>query len=68
MSKTVKNFFRNRYALYFAGNPVFCDCNLVQLRDDSGNLLGDKTRILCDSPRNFTGSTLQDLHIAECCF
>nr|XP_002121005.1 leucine-rich repeat-containing protein 70-like [Ciona intestinalis] len=55
------------YSFYFAGNPIFCDCNIQLLRDDAGSLLRDPHKMVCDSPRNLNHTTLAELNIEECC-
>lgn len=59
---------RERYTVYVAGNPIYCDCNLVNFLNETQDLLGDKNTAFCDSPHSYAGVSVQNLFIDECCF
>ena len=54
--------------MQFAGNPLFCDCNLLKLREESGELLADTDRMICESPTENAGKSLKQLTLDDCCF
>ncbi|CAK8694591.1 unnamed protein product [Clavelina lepadiformis] len=58
----------NHYSFHFAGNPIFCDCNLINVRDEVKHLIGDTPKMVCDSPEENRGTNVNVLEIETCCF
>lgn len=56
------------YSMQFGGNPLFCDCNLLKLREEAAELLADTARMVCESPQENAGKSLKQLTLDDCCF
>ena len=60
--------FREFYVLNFAGNPIFCDCNLLNLREEAGTTLTDTGHIVCAGPPENFHLRVIHLSFEDCCF
>jgi len=56
------------YSIQFGGNPLFCDCNLLKLREEAEGLLADPKSMVCESPTENAGKSLSVLTLDDCCF
>jgi len=59
-----KGFFK----VNFAGNPVFCDCNVLNLREEAGDLLMETEHMVCTGPPENEGRLVARLKFEDCCF
>jgi len=59
---------RDAYEVNFAGNPVFCDCNLLNLREEAGAMFTDTGHTVCDGPPDNQGRLVLRLKFEDCCF
>ncbi|XP_039257567.2 uncharacterized protein LOC120334180 [Styela clava] len=57
---------RDIYSLYLAGNPIFCDCGMMLIRDTAGDMLRDADTTLCHSPSDLKGFYVGDLDFPGC--
>lgn len=59
--------FRKYYTMYFGGNPIYCDCAMMNLRDEGKDFFGDLSSMICASPREVVGTSVKELFFATCC-
>jgi len=60
--------YKEFYVLNFAGNPIFCDCNLLNLREEAGTTLTDTGHIVCAGPPENFHLRVIHLSFEDCCF
>jgi len=59
---------RESFQINFAGNPVFCDCNLLNLREEAGEMMTDTGHTVCEGPPENVKRLVLRLKFSDCCF